>query len=99
MSARPFCAEEASRVGFVSEVLETKDKALERAMGIADVLAAKSPVAVQGTKEILNHARDHDVRDSLKHTAIWNAAALQTGDVSEAVKAWKEKRNPRFEKL
>lgn len=99
MSARPFCAEEASRVGFVSEVLETKDKALERAMGIADVLAAKSPVAVQGTKEILNHARDHGVRDSLKHTAIWNAAALQTGDVSEAVKAWKEKRNSRFEKL
>lgn len=99
MSARPFFSEEASRVGFVSEVHETKDKALERAMEIAGVLAGKSPVAVQGTRRILNHARDHSVRESLNYTAVWNAAGLQTGDVSEAVGAWKEKRIPRFEKL
>ena len=99
MSARPFSPEEASGVGFVSEVLETKDEAMTRAVTIAGVLAGKAPVAVQGTKEILNHARDHSVGDNLKHTAIWNAAALQTRDVGEAVDAWKQKRIPRFEKL
>ena len=99
MSARPFFPEEASLVGFVSEVLETKTEALERAIGIANVLTGKGPVAVQGTKRILNHARDHGVRESLNHTAVWNAAALQTSDVSEAVDAWKKKKTPRFQKL
>ena len=99
MSARPFSPEEASRVGFVSEVLETKDEAMGRAMAIASVLASKAPVAVQGTKEILNHARDHSVVENLKYTAVWNAAALQTRDVGEAVEAWKQKRIPRFERL
>lgn len=64
LSARIFGAEEAYRVGFVSQVHETKDKAVEAALKLAELLASKSPVAVQGTKELLNHARDHNTADS-----------------------------------
>ena len=99
LSARPFSAAEALRVGFVAEVLGTKEAALARALALAGTLAAKWPVAVRGTKAVLNHAREHGVGESLRFTAVWNAAALQTGDVSEAVGAWKGKRAPRFEKL
>ena len=99
MSARPFLAPEALKQGFVSEVLETKEKALGRALGIAEVLVRKSPVAVQGTKEILNHARDHAVGQSMRYTGVWNAASLQTKDVSEAVDSWRGKRRATFEKL
>lgn len=64
MSARTFDPEEAFRVGFVQQVLETKEKAVEEAIRRGVYLASKSPLAVQGTKELLNHARDHNVADS-----------------------------------
>jgi len=67
LSARWFDAEEALRVGFVSRVLDNKAKAVEAAIEYASLLASKSPVAVQGTKELLNHARDNTVADSRSH--------------------------------
>lgn len=59
LTARVFTAEEAYRVGFVSHVTENKEKAVEKAVGLATVMASKSPIAVQGTKELLNHAREN----------------------------------------
>lgn len=67
LSARGFDADEALAVGFVSQVLETKAKAIETALQLASLIASKSPVAVQGTKELLNHARDNSVADSKCH--------------------------------
>lgn len=99
MSARTFDAGEAMRVGFVSDVLYQKDDALCKALEMAEGLAMKSPVAVQGTKEILNHAVDHSIQENLIYTGVWNGSALQTRDVDEAVEAWKLKRTPTFEKL
>lgn len=64
LSARVFGADEAYRVGFVSSVHDTKGKALEVGLRLAALLATKSPVAVQGTKELLNHALDHTIADS-----------------------------------
>lgn len=63
LSARPFGATEALRVGYVSEVLPTKDAAVKRALEIAGLIASKSPVAVQGTKAILDYSVDHGIAD------------------------------------
>jgi Delta3,5-Delta2,4-dienoyl-CoA isomerase len=70
LTARDIPPEEALRVGFMSAVLESKAKALEMALEMAKVMAEKSPVAVQGTKEILNHARDHSVAESKSKALI-----------------------------
>ena len=99
LSARIFGAEEALRVGFVSQVKENKAKALEAAMEIAALLATKSPVAVQGTKELLNHARDNTVASSLRYTGVWNSAATQTSDTKTALLSGLKKTRPIFEKL
>jgi delta(3,5)-delta(2,4)-dienoyl-CoA isomerase len=99
LSARIFGAEEAFRVGFVSQVLDTKAKAIEAALKLAELVASKSPIAVQGTKELLNHARDHTVADSLRYTGVWNSAAIQTSDVERAMLSGIKKTKPRFEKL
>jgi delta(3,5)-delta(2,4)-dienoyl-CoA isomerase len=64
-SGRFFSAQEALKHGFVSDVFETKEKAMGKAMEIAKVIAAKSPVAVQGTKTLLDYSRDHSVREGL----------------------------------
>ncbi|KAI1118463.1 enoyl CoA hydratase-like protein [Nemania sp. NC0429] len=99
LSARFFGADEALAVGFVSRVLDDKPKAIAAATELATLIASKSPVAVQGTKEILNYSRDNSVADSLRYTAVWNSAMLQTNDVSAAMLSGLKKTKPRFEKL
>jgi len=64
LSARNFGAAEALAVGFVSQVHESKVEALGAGLKLAKTIASKSPIAVQGTKELLNHARDHTVEES-----------------------------------
>lgn len=81
-----------------------KETAISTALQWASTVASKSPVAVQGTKELLNWSRDHSVADGLRYTAVWNGAMLQTEDVGRAMRAGgvgkgKEKKKPRFEKL
>lgn len=99
LSARMFGADEALRVGLVSSVYDSKQDAVRGAVDLATLMASKSPVAVQGTKEILNWSRDHSVQDGLRYTSVWNSAALQTKDVSSALLSGIQKRTPTFEKL
>ncbi|KAK3685059.1 ClpP/crotonase-like domain-containing protein [Podospora appendiculata] len=99
MTARDFTAAEALAVGFVSQVQDTKAAALESAFKMATLIASKSPVAVQGTKELLNYGRDHSVDDSLRYTGVWNSAALQATDMKAALLSGIQKQKPRFEKL
>lgn len=63
LSARVFGPEEAFRVGFVSGVYPSKEAAVAEGIKWAELVASKSPVAVQGTKELLNWSRDHSVQD------------------------------------
>ncbi|KAK4503902.1 hypothetical protein PRZ48_004817 [Zasmidium cellare] len=99
LTARDFGAKEALEVGFVSGVFEDKKAALERGLEIARDIANKSPVAVQGTKAVINYTRDHSVADGLDYIAVWNAAMLQTKDVKDALMSGLQKRTPTFEKL
>jgi delta(3,5)-delta(2,4)-dienoyl-CoA isomerase len=48
-----------------SRVLKDKDSLMAAAFKTASEIAAKSPIAVQGTKISLVYARDHSVPDAL----------------------------------
>jgi Delta3,5-Delta2,4-dienoyl-CoA isomerase len=85
LSARVWDAQEALTQGFVSEVLPSKDELVKKGVQLAALIASKSPVAVLGTKKLLDWSRDHSVEDGLKMTAVWNSAMLQTTDVQTAV--------------
>ncbi|KKA30746.1 hypothetical protein TD95_005294 [Thielaviopsis punctulata] len=98
-TARDFGAGEAHHVGFVSRVCADKAEVLREAIGLAEAVAEKSPVAVQGTKEILLHARDHSVEDNLRFTAVWNGAALQSADFKSSILSSFSKRKVKYEKL
>ena len=63
---------------------------------IARTIAAKSPLAVRGCKEMIGYARDHSVADGLNYIATWNAAMLLSADFTEAGQANREKRAPVF---
>ncbi|MBH1945695.1 enoyl-CoA hydratase/isomerase family protein, partial [Erythrobacter sp. YJ-T3-07] len=64
LSARIFGAEEALAFGLVSQVHENKAQSVEAAFKLASLIATKCPVAVQGPKDLINHARDNTVADS-----------------------------------
>ncbi|KAI1906023.1 hypothetical protein LOZ53_004455 [Ophidiomyces ophidiicola] len=99
LSARVFGADEAMRVGFVSSTHKSKADAVDAAVKLGALIASKSPIAVQGTKELLNWSRDHSIQDGLRYTGVWNSAALQSADPAAALMSGMEKRTPTFEKL
>ncbi len=51
---------------------------LEQALKLATQIIEKSPVAVNGSKHILNYSRDHTVSEGLDYVALWNASMLNT---------------------
>ncbi|OLL22049.1 Delta(3,5)-Delta(2,4)-dienoyl-CoA isomerase, mitochondrial [Neolecta irregularis DAH-3] len=99
LTAREFGAEEAFARGFVSRVAKTKNEAMDMAITLAVAISSKSPIAVQGTKHLMNYSRDHSISEGLEYAAIWNSVHLQNNDVSEAMVSTLNKRKPTFEKL
>lgn len=99
LSARIFGSDEALRVGLVSGVYKDKSEAVAEGLKLATLIASKSPVAVLGTKELLNYSKDRTVEEGLRYTAVWNAAMLQTADVQTAMRSGIEKTRPKFSKL
>lgn len=95
-TGRPFAGAEAKAIGFVNSCYGSRDDMMAGVAAIARSIAAKSPLAIRGTKEMLIYTRDHSVAESLNYIAIWNAALLQSDDLSEAFAAFMAKRNPRF---
>jgi len=65
-------------------------------LAVARSIAAKSPLAVRGSKEMITYARDHTVADGLNYVATWNAAMLMSADLGEALTAARERRPARF---
>ena len=73
-TARNFSASEAEKLGLVSRVVPGgRDQVVQAALELAKTIAAKSPIAVSGTKRLISHARDHPVEENLVYTQSWNA--------------------------
>lgn len=95
-TGRKFEAEEARQIGLVNRVFESRETLHTGVREIAATIAAKSPLSIRGTKEMITYARDHTVADSLNYIATWNAAMLMSKDLSEAMTANMTKRVPVF---
>lgn len=99
LSARPFSAAEAIQNNFVSKAVDSKAQLVQEGVKLAQLISSKSPVAVQGTKNILDAAWGRTVEDNLNYTAVWNAGMLQSTDVQRAMLSGIQKKTPKFEKL
>lgn len=98
-TGRKLKADEALRVGFVNQVFETQEEMLAHVLGLAKTIAEKSPLAVWGSKEMINYARDHTIADGLKHIMVWQAGMFSPAEMKESFDAQKEKRAARFDDL
>jgi enoyl-CoA hydratase len=92
-------AERAFQIGLVNAVLPDAKAALDHAMGLARNIAAKSPLAIAGSKLALNHARDHGTAASLQQMTLLQSAIFDTDEMAVAIKAWKAKDAAAFDPL
>src|SRR4029077_13892427 len=58
-------AAKAKEIGLVNDVFPTQGAMLAHVMDLAAEIAAKAPVAVAGSKRMINYARDHTIADGL----------------------------------
>ncbi|KAM9811924.1 delta(3,5)-Delta(2,4)-dienoyl-CoA isomerase, mitochondrial isoform X2 [Syngnathus typhle] len=93
LTARKMYADEALNSGLVSRVFGDKEAMMASALEMAGEMAARSPVAVQGTKVNLIYSRDHSVAEGLDYMATWNMSMLQTADVMKSAQASMEKKS------
>ncbi|XP_011632018.1 delta(3,5)-Delta(2,4)-dienoyl-CoA isomerase, mitochondrial isoform X2 [Pogonomyrmex barbatus] len=93
-TARKYPATEALKSGFISLMLDNEESLLNKSIEIAENIASKSPVAVQGSKMSMVYSRDHSVQEGLDHIAMHNKAMLQSEDFLNAVMAQAVKGDP-----
>jgi enoyl-CoA hydratase len=92
-----FGAERAREIGLVNAVHPDALATAKAAVELAGRIARNSPLAVQGTKRVLRYCEGKSVEDGLRYVATWNAAFLESDDLKEAMSAFLQKREPRFE--
>lgn len=95
-TGRRMPAVEAEKHGIVNSVYPDQATMLAAVMDIAREIARKAPLAVYGSKKIINYSRDHTTDDALDYIVTWNASMLQSDEIQEAMKAAKEKRDGEF---
>jgi enoyl-CoA hydratase len=89
-------SDRALACGLVNQVYADKDALLAGARALAHDIATNSPLAVQGTKAVLNYSDEHTTEEGLEYVAQWNSSFLMSNDVTEAIQAFIEKRRPDF---
>lgn len=98
-TARKFASEEAQSHGLVSRVFDSREDLMVGAIKLAEEIASKSPIAVQGTKKNLVYSSDHTIQEGLDHIRQTNMLHLQSEDFLNAVMASQTKETPVFAKL
>lgn len=97
LTARIFDAEEAHRLGLVSEVVAA-DELMARVRQLAETLAANSPESLAATKRLLAAQNKAWLDDSISRALEANAQSRETPDFREGVAAFLEKRKPVWRK-
>jgi len=98
-TGRRLPAQKAKEIGLVNEVFDTHEQMLAYVMQTAREIASKAPLAVSGSKVMINYARDHTIADGLDYIATWQTGMLSGAHMAEAFRAKQERREPRFPDL
>ncbi len=96
LTGRPFDAAEAEKIGLVSKVTEPDDL-MPEALSMARAIAANAAFGVAMTKEVVwANLGAPDLRTAIALENRTQILCVMTGDVDEAMSAFREKRPPRF---
>ncbi len=96
LTGKDIDAARAEKIGLVNDVYADADATLAAAHATAAEIAANSPLAVHGVKDVLDQQRIAAVSESLRYVAAWNSAFLPSKDLTEGITATFAKRPPQF---
>ncbi|HEY6967421.1 MAG TPA: enoyl-CoA hydratase-related protein [Burkholderiales bacterium] len=80
-------AERAERLGFVNGLFDTHEQLVAGALEVARRIAAKAPVAVAATKQMISYTRDHSVAESFAYLNALQPAIFDIEEIKRALKA------------
>ena len=89
-------AEEAFQIGLVNKVV-THENLIEECLQWAGILADKSPVAMKYALTAINQGMGADLATGLKIESLCLGACFASPDSQEGLRAFLEKRKPKFE--
>ncbi|MBL8333035.1 MAG: enoyl-CoA hydratase/isomerase family protein [Rubrivivax sp.] len=92
-------AERALAVGLVNAVLPDAESLAAHATRLAQSIAAKSPLAIAGSKAAINYAVDHPTAAALEQMTLLQSAIFDIGEMGRAIEGWKRKEPAAFEPL
>jgi enoyl-CoA hydratase len=93
--AETISAEEALEMGLVSKIVPPKELASEVEV-MAENIAAKGPIALKYVKEAVNKGLDMTLEQGLRLEADLYFLLHTTADRTEGIRAFREKRQPKF---
>jgi enoyl-CoA hydratase len=95
-TGRFFSAAEVAKMGLVLDVYPDQTAMLAAALALANEIMESAPLAVQCSKEILNHSRFAPLKDGIALAIHKNMLLLSSEDCKESFIAFMEKRKPDF---
>ena len=99
-TGRRLLADEAKESGLVNKVFKNQDDMMNYVMDIATQIAEKTPLAVWGSKDMINFTRGRTVKEGLDRIALWQSGMYPPKvDMKEAFDAQMENREAEFEDL
>ncbi|MCC6644329.1 MAG: crotonase/enoyl-CoA hydratase family protein [Polyangiaceae bacterium] len=96
LTGKDIDAARAARIGLVNDVYPSQPEAHGAALALAREIASNSPIAVMGTKEVLDVSARYGAEAGLRYVAAWNSSQLASDDLAEAMRAFLERRPARF---
>jgi enoyl-CoA hydratase len=82
-------AERAERLGFVNGLFDDAAATVAGALAVAHKIAARAPVAVAASKEMINYTRDHSVAESFAYLNALQPGVFDPEDIARAMAAQK----------
>lgn len=95
LTGRLFDAEEARRIGLVTEIVPA-DQLMARARELAGQLMENSPASLVYTKRLLSEAAREELDRQINVSVRENAAIRATPDFREGITSFLEKRKPKW---
>lgn len=95
LTGRLFDAEEARRLGLVTEIV-APEKLMDRARELGQTLAGLSPTSLALTKRLILRWNEREIRRDLAIAIRESAAIRRTANFREGLSAFLEKRKPQW---
>jgi enoyl-CoA hydratase/carnithine racemase len=97
LTGSPHDAETAERYGLTTGLYAT-DELRGAAIALAERIASRAPMAVEATKRVAGRAVDMDPDEAGRMQAVELRVLRRSADHKEAVQAFREKRDPVFQR-